>query len=712
MFSKLRHPLRKRKSKSSRKSENDEFQPTVQRNLRDLSISDPQPHPLSEIPDFEKSPRPSQRTGYTSESQSSNEYSEPPTAVTSPDPDWAELKEDPRFTLSPRDHSFSPQDTRRPLARTNDFFRDAGVQTEKWQLNNLLASKDSSHSTLRLHNSSPRTRRRRDSVKTTSARSLSPIPSHDEIPFPRLNELSELSDTMSELDISGNSSGSAPKLAVLRWLKDPANETRQQLFAEVQSNSRIDLVPVIYPPADNPPFDLDQAHMIEADDAYQVARTITNTGARHFEVPPVSTFPIGEDLELYKKEIMFLTDRELAITGPHPAEPLGLVPHDFRRTPIVNNAPGTWKVTQQNELPISPDRVWMTGCVLGSGTFGRVLRVLHVPARKDLAMKVVYVKRPLPKIACIGLVNEIKVLTALAQIGHARAPFVMIPSLELDKFAWWDPTEGFLHMLYPFCPGGELWEYRGCLSPDELRMVAAELVLALRFLHIHGIVHSDLKPENIFVDTEGHLVLSDFGGAKFLTNGVLTRKTHEDVVCSLPYAAPELVFDGPEEETVYDEKIDWWSLGVVITVMTTGELLFYGNTADVQRQQNDLSNHLPKALPPHETAEDLRDFVQKLLTFEASDRITDDSVQEHPYFDSFRDSWDLILDRRMPAPIRYVRHAGGQARGYDVPVKESWDESDAQSGLFFISVLRGEGFQIPESSEYDVGMQLRMLTSA
>lgn len=96
--------------------------------------------------------------------------------------------------------------------------------------------------------------------------------------------------------------------------------------------------------------------------------------------------------------------------------------------------------------------------------------------------------------------------------------------------------------------------------------------MAIESLHSLGIVHHDIKPENILVDADGHCVLTDFGGSKFLSE---TRKIQPHasghVVATLPYAAPEILEDTVTEE--YDESIDWWSLGSTILTLLTGEVI-------------------------------------------------------------------------------------------------------------------------------------------
>ena len=105
-----------------------------------------------------------------------------------------------------------------------------------------------------------------------------------------------------------------------------------------------------------------------------------------------------------------------------------------------------------------------------------------------------------------------------------------------------------------------LWEKKKPFSLELTRFYMAELILALEVLHAKNIIHRDIKLENILLDSEGHLKLTDFGLSKLLKN----EQTF--TACGTPfYIAPEVVY-----REGHDQTADWWSVGCLMFAMLEG----------------------------------------------------------------------------------------------------------------------------------------------
>ncbi|KAK1236244.1 hypothetical protein PQX77_000506 [Marasmius sp. AFHP31] len=223
-----------------------------------------------------------------------------------------------------------------------------------------------------------------------------------------------------------------------------------------------------------------------------------------------------------------------------------------------------------------------------------------------------------------------------------------------------------------------------CLQRDSastmasFRLLAAELVLALRFLHQNGIIHQDVKPGNIMVSAEGHIVLGDFGASAALpfsmeyndfpvgsSTDASATKTYrpvvlqgDDIVTFTPrYAAPELLCRNDADLVVYDERVDWFSCGVVLYELATGTLPFQADLLkeipQSRRSVGDFSlafgdlERLVNATIGCEHAS-LEAFLKALLAHRASDRLSGEDVKLHSFFDSVSSSWDEISAMEHP----------------------------------------------------------------
>lgn len=193
-----------------------------------------------------------------------------------------------------------------------------------------------------------------------------------------------------------------------------------------------------------------------------------------------------------------------------------------------------------------------------------------------------------------------------------------------------------LYLVMELVKGGEFFDYivnRGTLTEAGAKNIFLQIVDALKYIHSKDIVYRDLKPENVLVDgkclaeTSLQIKLSDFGHSKLINDGYSTALTR---VGTPQYWAPE-VSDPRQASRGYDQKVDLWSLGVILYVMLMGAYPFDGVSEPIDRQiQNPrLSFRSPvTGRVPSEAAQDL---ISSLIRVRPKDRLTLDDCLKHPW---------------------------------------------------------------------------------
>jgi carbon catabolite-derepressing protein kinase len=164
---------------------------------------------------------------------------------------------------------------------------------------------------------------------------------------------------------------------------------------------------------------------------------------------------------------------------------------------------------------------------------------------------------------------------------------------------------------------------KGRLSEDLGRKYFQQLISAVSFCHLRGVYHRDLKPENLLVDENGDLKVSDFGLS------ALTEQVRADgllhTLCGTPaYVAPEIL-----EKKGYDgAKIDVWSCGVILFVLTAGYLPFSDpNLMNMYKKIYKGEFRCPKWM-----SLDLKRFLSRILDTNPETRITIDEIKRDPWF--------------------------------------------------------------------------------
>ncbi|KDO28961.1 AGC protein kinase [Saprolegnia parasitica CBS 223.65] len=274
--------------------------------------------------------------------------------------------------------------------------------------------------------------------------------------------------------------------------------------------------------------------------------------------------------------------------------------------------------------------------VVGQGGFGKVFLAKKVTdPHKDecYAMKVLKKQHVLSS----GLVNttmaERKILT---EISH---PFVV-------QLYYAFQSESKLYLVMDYLSGGSLALHlrrRRKFPEDWARFYGAEVAAAIAHLHHVNIIYRDAKLENVLMDHEGHVRITDFGLSKQGVSGLQGATTFCGTAA---YIAPELL-----KGQTYGKAADWWSFGILLYEMIGGKPPYYHRNRDIMFQTI-LKQEWVTFTP--EFSDAAVSLIRGLLTRDPTQRLGSgprgaDEVLTHPFFDAIE--WAELLAKRIPPPF-------------------------------------------------------------
>lgn len=272
--------------------------------------------------------------------------------------------------------------------------------------------------------------------------------------------------------------------------------------------------------------------------------------------------------------------------------------------------------------------------VLGEGSFGKVFLVRKVTgadAGTLYAMKVL--KKATLKVRDRERTKMER--NILVEMGH---PFIV-------KLHYAFQTAGKLYLILDFLRGGDLFSRLSkevMFTEEDVKFYLAELALALEHVHKLGIIYRDLKPENILLDADGHIALTDFGLSKLPPS---SDKAYS--FCgTVEYMAPEVV-----NRRGHTFAADWWSFGVLMFEMLTGNLPFHGST----RHETMTQILKAKLGMPSNLSDEAQSLLRALFKRNPQNRLGAgpngiQDIKNHEFFANI--DWDALYRKEVVPPFR------------------------------------------------------------
>ncbi|XP_069462063.1 rho-associated protein kinase 2 isoform X2 [Ambystoma mexicanum] len=274
--------------------------------------------------------------------------------------------------------------------------------------------------------------------------------------------------------------------------------------------------------------------------------------------------------------------------------------------------------------------------VIGRGAFGEVQLVRHKTSQKVYAMKL------LSKFEMIKRSDSAFFWEERDIMAFANSPWVvqLFCAFQDDRY---------LYMVMEYMPGGDLVNLMSNYDVPEkwAKFYTAEVVLALDAIHSMGLIHRDVKPDNMLLDKYGHLKLADFGTCMKMDETGMVRC--DTAVGTPDYISPE-VLKSQGGDGYYGRECDWWSVGVFLFEMLVGDTPFYadslvGTYSKIMDHKNSLNFPDDVDISKH-----AKNLICAFLT-DREKRLGRNGVEEikqHQFFKNDQWNWDSIRDTAAP----------------------------------------------------------------
>ncbi|KAF9076204.1 kinase-like domain-containing protein [Rhodocollybia butyracea] len=249
-----------------------------------------------------------------------------------------------------------------------------------------------------------------------------------------------------------------------------------------------------------------------------------------------------------------------------------------------------------------PSFQWIRGDLIGKGSFGRVYWALNVTTGDVIAVK----QADMPRGS-----------NTLKDLDHPN----------IVQYLGFEESEDHISIFMQYIAGGSVGTClkNGRFSNEVTKSFARQILEGLEYLHSRGIIHRDIKADNILVEKSGVCKISDFGISKQADD--FDGRAFTGMRGTAYWMAPEAVDSNTKG---YDNKIDIWSVGCVVIEMWTGKRPWYGE--EILPVLLNLYRRLAPPIPPELLLSDeAMDFKDKVFARDPQDRPSAAKLKLHPY---------------------------------------------------------------------------------
>ena len=301
---------------------------------------------------------------------------------------------------------------------------------------------------------------------------------------------------------------------------------------------------------------------------------------------------------------------------------------------------------------------------LGEGSFGKVILFRHKVTKVLYAIK--------------GIDKTKKSNSDMVQYFQREVEMMYkINHPNIVKLYGHFEDEKFCYYVMEYVPNGSLhnprFGERYRFTAKRVAVIVKELISALYYLHHMNppILHRDIKPDNILIDSRGHVKLTDFGWSNYIDDEI--RSTY----CGTPgYHAPEMLTDDEQ-----DERLDIWCVGILLFDLLTGTLPFIG------RNMAELKNNIInlRIRWPSDMNQIARNLITKILKIDPNERPSLEEILKHPFFmQNLKNPMNAII-LPQPNPHKPFVLSKEEPEKINIPEEEEIDITEDNNILGSIS---------------------------
>jgi len=269
---------------------------------------------------------------------------------------------------------------------------------------------------------------------------------------------------------------------------------------------------------------------------------------------------------------------------------------------------------------------------LGAGV-SVVKKAVHKYTKKAYACKYLQKQVKGQNIPRSSLDNEIEILKTISHPNIVQ----LFETME-------DPNT--IYLIMELVKGSDLFDISdvlGTLRPASVAALLTPLLTALSYLHSRGVVHHDIKPENIIVDySQNTLKLTDFGSSKFSSN------SHAGAYGgTLNYMAPEVLLNMRGARNVCDKAVDVWSIGVLTYLLISGVHPFDSGKSHENILNRIIAGKFDFKQPVWEKVpKECKDFIKRCLVVDPKKRATVSDLLKHTWIIKGQAAKDSIFTKQ------------------------------------------------------------------